>query len=85
MDQEQNRMNNPKFSRYGLLTIGAGVAVAAAGWLGHGAGGLLAATPNTATGYSTDTTTPSVPSTPLTPLPPPQSPSAAPTLPPATP
>jgi hypothetical protein len=75
-------MNNPKFSRYGLLTIGAGVAVAAAGWLGHGAGGLMAATPNTATGYSTDTTTPSVPSTPLTT---PPSPSAAPTLPPAPP
>ena len=59
-------MSNPKFSRYGLLTIGAGVAVAAAGWLGHGAGGLLTATPNTATGYSTDTTTPSIPSTTLT-------------------
>jgi hypothetical protein len=78
-------MSNPKFSRYGLLTIGAGIAVAAAGWLGCGAGGLLTATLNTATGYSTDTTTPSIPSTTLTPLPTLQSPSAAPSLPPAPP
>ena len=78
-------MNNRKFSRYGLLTIGAGTAIAAAGWVGYGPGGLLTATPNTTTGYSTDTTTPSIPSTTLTPLTTSQSPSSAPALPPAPP
>ena len=75
-------MTNRKF---GLMTVGAGIAVAAAGWLGYGAGGLMTTTPNTATGYSTDTTTPSIPSTTLTPLTTPPSPTAAPTLPPAPP
>ena len=74
-----------KFPRYGLLTIGAGIAIAAAGWGSYGPDGLLTAAPSTSTGYSTDTTTPSVPSTPLTPLTTPPSPSSAPTLPPAPP
>ena len=40
-------MTNRKF---GLMTIGAGIAAAAAGWLGYGAGGLMTTTTDTATG-----------------------------------